>query len=247
MRRKLLAVFAHPDDEFYRAGGTLALLAEQDFQVQVLSVTQGEWGIPKLPPEKARAKRENELYCACRALGILPPLFWDYPDGHLDQINEAKAVAKLTELIREWRPDTLLTWPPSGVSGHPDHQAVSRWTKKAFLQAANHHYQPGRLPAHPVSSLYYLVLPQALIDELGLAKLHGVPEEEITLQVDVSSAWDKKKTAILCHESQLAKSSVLKLMKEKRDLFFKKEYFKRIYLDPSPGDTASKDLLAHLK
>jgi len=245
MTGKLLAVFAHPDDESYRAGGTLALAAEQGFQVQVLCVTRGEWGIPKLPPEKAKASRERELFCACRALGILPPLFWDYPDGQLNQVNEGIVVKKLTDLIREWRPDTLLTWPPSGVSGHPDHQAVSRWTKKAFLQAANHHYQPGRLPAHPVSSLYYLVLPQTLIDKLGLDHLRGIPEEEITIEIDVSPVWEKKKTAILCHESQLAHSPILNLMKEKRDLFFKKEYFKRIYQNASQGIFPVNDIQIH--
>ena len=75
--RSLLAGFAHPDDESYRAGGALALLAHTGAQVWVLCATRGERGIPKLRPEKAGEVRQNELECACRALGIEPARFLD--------------------------------------------------------------------------------------------------------------------------------------------------------------------------
>ena len=123
--KSLLAIFAHPDDETYRAGGTLALLTQEGARVWVLCATRGEWGIPKLTPEDAGEVRQAELECACRALGIEPPRFLDYQDGTLSQMDEEKAVGQVVRSIRELRPQTLLTWPHSGVSGHPDHVAVS--------------------------------------------------------------------------------------------------------------------------
>ena len=74
----LLAVFAHPDDETFRCGGTLALLTRCGVRVQVLCATHGEAGVPGLDPQQAGLVRQAELECACRALGITPPLFLDH-------------------------------------------------------------------------------------------------------------------------------------------------------------------------
>ncbi|NLE75631.1 MAG: PIG-L family deacetylase, partial [Chloroflexi bacterium] len=80
----LLAVFAHPDDETFLCGGTLALLARRGAPVQVLTATRGQAGScgepPLCHPEALGALREGELRCACAALGCAPPLLLDYAD-----------------------------------------------------------------------------------------------------------------------------------------------------------------------
>ena len=73
--QRLLAIFAHPDDESYRAGGALALLALKGAQVSVVCATRGEQGILKMDPVETGQVRQTEMECACRALGIEPPLY----------------------------------------------------------------------------------------------------------------------------------------------------------------------------
>jgi len=211
--QSLMAIFAHPDDESYRTGGTLALLAQKGARVWVLCATRGEQGIPKLHPEDAGEFRQAELECACRALGIEPPRFLDYRDGTLPQVNEERAIEELVRSIRELRPQVLLTWPLDGVSGHPDHVTVSRWTEKAFQQAINpraypEHQDEGLLP-HAAEALYHIVI-------------------RVTLTVDVSTVWDTKIAAIRCHRSQIVNSPILAAPEEQQRLFLGTEYFRLV-------------------
>ena len=133
----LLAVFAHPDDETFRCGGLLALLARCGVQVYIITATRGEAGSCGEPQicttEELAELRERELICACNVLGIRPPILLNYPDGKLDEVDQEEAVARIEEVIRELRPQILLTWPVDGLSDHPDHIAVSRWVTKAFM------------------------------------------------------------------------------------------------------------------
>ena len=230
--QSLVAIFAHPDDETYRAGGTLALLAQERAQVWVLCATRGEWGIPKLRPEEAGEVRQAELECACRALGINLPRFLDYQDGTLSKVNEEQAIGQVVRAIRELRPQALLTWPPDGVSGHPDHVAVSRWTEKALHQAtdpaAYPEHQTEGLSPHAVSALYHIVVPRSLAEALKMNHLHTVPDEAVTLTVDVSAVWDTKMTAIYCHHSQVTNSPILDAPEEQQHLFLGTEYFQEV-------------------
>ncbi len=81
----LLAVFAHPDDETFRCGGTLALLARHGVRVYLLTATRGEGGScgdpPLCRPENLGGWREKELACACRVLGLEPPILLDHSLG----------------------------------------------------------------------------------------------------------------------------------------------------------------------
>jgi len=210
----LLAVFAHPDDETYRAGGTLALLARRGVRVWVLCTTRGQAGIPEMAPDEAGRVRQAELKCACCALGIEPPRFLDYRDGTLAQVDEDEAVAQVVRVVQELRPQVLLTWPPDGLSGHPDHVAVSRWAGEACRRASD-----------PMA-LYHIVMPRSLAQTLGMTHLHTVPDEEITLTVDVGPAWEQKLAAIRCHRSQMGSSPILDAPEEKQRLFLGGEYFR---------------------
>jgi len=227
--QRLLAIFAHPDDESYRAGGALALLALEGAQVSVVCATRGEQGILKMDPVETGQVRQAEMECACRALGIEPPLFLDYQDGTLPQVDEEIAVGHLVQIIRKLRPQALLTWPPSGVSGHPDHIAVSKWTEKAFQRAADPLAYPEHKQApHLVDALYHIVIPGSLAENMKMPHLLTVPDEEVTLKMDVSAVWDAKMAAIQCHKSQLSSSPITSDSLERQQLFLGTEYFQKI-------------------
>ena len=230
--QSLVAILAHPDDETYRAGGTLALLAQEGAQAWVLCATRGELGIPKFHQDKAGEVRQAELECACRALGIEPPRFLDYRDGTLSEVNEEQAIGQVVHIIRELRPQALLTWPHSGISGHPDHVAVSYWAEKAFQQAANpkaypEHQSEGLHP-HAAEALYHIVIPHSLAEALKMRHLSTVPDEAVTLTVDVSTVWETKMAAIRCHRSQMDSSPILESPEEKQRLFLGTEYFRLV-------------------
>jgi len=227
--QSLLAVIAHPDDESYRVGGTLSLLAKKGTQVWVLCATRGEMGILNLDPGEVGQIRQTELECACRALGINPPLFLDYQDGTLAEVDEEKAVGHVVQIIRQKRPQVLLTWPHSGLSGHPDHVAVSEWTEKAFRLAANPLAYPEYEGApHEVDDLYHIVMPHSLAEVMKMPRLHTVPDEAVTLTVDVSEVWDSKMAAIQCHASQLGSSPITSDTLERQRLFLGKEFFQQM-------------------
>jgi len=98
----LLAVLAHPDDESFRCGGTLALLARRGVRVQVLTATRGQAGScgepPLCRPDELPAVRECELRCACAALGVLPPILLDYEDGHLSEATRQSSSRRFSLL-----------------------------------------------------------------------------------------------------------------------------------------------------
>jgi len=227
----LLAVFAHPDDEAFRAGGTLALLARRGVRVHLLTATRGEAGScgdpPLCAPEELPAVREAELRCACRALGVEPPRLLDYRDGTLSDVDDEQGAAHVLAAVRELRPQALLTWPPDGLSGHPDHMAVSHWTMRVFEQAA------AWGPAAP-AALYHLAVPRSVAVALGLTHLYAVPDEAVTLIVDVGPAWEQKLAAIRCHRTQAGASPILAAPLERQRLFLGVEHFQRTVTREGP-------------
>ena len=220
----LLVLLAHPDDEVFRCGGTLALLSRRGVRVQVLTATRGQAGSRGSPPlclpEELGAMREAELRCACRALGIESPHLLDYQDGALSDVDEERAVGQVMGLLRELQPQVLLTWPPHGLSGHPDHITVSRWAVQAFERVI------AEGMAGPLA-LYYLAVPQSVAGRLGLPQLQATPDEQIAVTVDVGAAWEEKMAAIQCHRTQGGESPILKAPLERQRLFLGTEHFQR--------------------
>lgn len=224
VRKAVLVLTAHPDDETFRCGGLLALLAAQGVRVQVLAATRGEGGSCGDPPLCARdtlgALREEELRCACRALGIEPPRFLDYRDEALAAADEGEAVDRVLAVMRALEPEAVITWPRHGLSGHPDHAAVSRWATLAYGRAVTE----GR--AMPLA-LYHLAVPRSVADRLGLTQLHATPDAEIDVTVDVSAVWECKMAAIGCHRTQAGESPILRAPVERQRPFLGVEHFRR--------------------
>jgi len=217
----LLAVLAHPDDEVFRCGGSPALLSRRGVRVQVVCATRGESGSCGDPPlcsrEELPALREQELRCSCAALGLEPPLLLQYRDGELGTVRMGGAVEQVMTAVRALHPEVLLSWPPDGLSGHPDHMAVSRWAALAFEQAG----------ALGVAALYHLAVPRSLAKVLGMAQLQAIPDEDVTLAVDVMGVWEQKMAAIRCHRTQAGGSPILVAPEARQRLFLGKEHFRR--------------------
>ena len=220
----LLAIFAHPDDETFRCGGTLALLARRGVRVHVLTATRGEAGScgdpPLCRPDELPLVRERELRCACAALGIEPPILLGYRDGTLADVDEEQGAADVLAAVRSLWPQALLTWPPHGLSGHPDHMAVSRWAMRAYYRATREGMQ-GPL------AVYHLAVACSVAGQLGLEQLLAIPDDQIDVTVDVSVVWPEKMAAIRCHRTQWEETPILKAPLERQWLFLGAEHFQR--------------------
>jgi LmbE family N-acetylglucosaminyl deacetylase len=135
----ILGVWAHPDDEAYLSGGLMAMARDAGSPVVCVTATHGELGTPDpdtWPPQRLAAERTVELARCLEILGVTEHHWLGYRDGECPQVDPSEAVARLCELIEEVRPDTVLTFGPDGITGHPDHQTISAWTTKAFDRAA---------------------------------------------------------------------------------------------------------------
>ena len=217
--RCLLAVFAHPDDETFRPGGTLALLARSGVRVHLLTATRGEAGSCGDPPlciaAELPARRACELECACAALSIQPPHLLDYRDGHLAEADAEALVAQILAAIRATRAQTLLSFGPEGLSGHPDHIGIGHCAAEAYRRAED------------VAALYTVAVPASVAQALSMHQVRPVPDADIALAVDVSATWEAKLAAIRCHATQLASSPMMQAPVERQRRFFGTEHFVR--------------------
>ena len=132
---RILAVFAHPDDESFCAGGTLATYAAAGAEVMVVSATRGDAGQIHDPSVATRHTlgqvRARELDLACERLGIRSAICLDYGDGTLHQVEPEALTRHITRIVREFQPDVVITFGPDGAYGHPDHIAIGAATTTA--------------------------------------------------------------------------------------------------------------------
>jgi LmbE family N-acetylglucosaminyl deacetylase len=130
----IVSVWAHPDDEAYLCGGIMAMAAAAQSRVICVTATRGELGVTdptRWPPEQLPSIREAELAECLRILGVTEHRWLGYPDGGCDSVDAEIAVENIAKIIRDVAPDTVLTFPPDGQTGHPDHIAVHHWTVEA--------------------------------------------------------------------------------------------------------------------
>lgn len=148
----ILGVWAHPDDEAYLSGGVMALARDSGARVVCATATRGELGTgdPRTwPPQRLAAERTVEMARCLEILGVTEHHWLGYADGGCARVDPAAPVERLSELLAELRPDTVLTFGPDGITGHPDHQVVSGWATEAFRRAAP-----------PGARLLYAAIPQ---------------------------------------------------------------------------------------
>ncbi len=174
----LMAVLAHPDDETFGMGGTLALYARKGYAVHLVCATRGEAGTvdPEfLPNGRTIAElREGELRCAAEHLGLSSVHFLGYRDsgmpGSPDNANpNAQIVHPLDEVagrivkyIRELKPDVVVTFDPIGGYMHPDHIHIHKATVLGFEKADDPSFHPEAGAPFRPRALYFQVFPRRL-------------------------------------------------------------------------------------
>jgi LmbE family N-acetylglucosaminyl deacetylase len=187
----LLAALAHPDDESFGTGGTLALYAQRGVQVHLICATRGEAGQVSAEClqgfDSVADLRVSELRCAAGILGLAGVHFLDYRDSGMpgssdNQHPRALAAAPVEEVaqrvahfIRLLRPQVIITNDPIGGYKHPDHIAIHKATVQAFHLAGDPAFVDSEgLPPYQPQKLYYQTLPkQALRLAVRLLPLLG--------------------------------------------------------------------------
>ncbi|MFC4453167.1 PIG-L deacetylase family protein [Deinococcus sonorensis] len=223
----ILAVFAHPDDEAFSVGGTLAYYAERGVRVVLACATRGEAGKitdPSMTVEDLGAQREQELRNACEALGIPAPVFLGYHDSGREErtrhddpralmnVDVFELEKDIRALIEEYRPQVIITFDPHGGYGHVDHIQVHRATSAAF-------FSTGHLQGAP-QRLYFTALSLETAKRMEMfnpgndPEIYGVSEQTTLVRMDVSRYAGRKKAALAAHGTQMGPQSRMGQMSE---------------------------------
>jgi LmbE family N-acetylglucosaminyl deacetylase len=220
-KRTLVAIFAHPDDEAFGTGGTLAKYAHEGVDVHLITATLGEAGQVANPAitltHPLSVLREQELRCACENYGIKELHLLGYLDGQTTVAPQGGAVYKIVKLLRQLKPHVVISFGPEGVYGHYDHLAVHRWATAAVQLAGEADRWVEAGPAHTAAKFYHRAVPEEQIANLEQAigrnfvpmdgvpfSFFGYPMEKITTVIDVRDYVETKLTGIRCHASQLS-------------------------------------------
>jgi N-acetyl-1-D-myo-inositol-2-amino-2-deoxy-alpha-D-glucopyranoside deacetylase len=235
-KKVLLSVLAHPDDESFGMGGTLAYYADQGVDVYLICATRGEVG--EVAPEYLKnyhsigELREAELRCASAHLGLAGIHFMDYRDSgmvgspendHPEAFINApvdEVARKIASLIREVKPQVVLTFDPIGGYRHPDHIHIQRATVKAFDLAGDANYEDGLPPYKPAKLYFHTISRRFLRVAVQLLKLTGkdptkwgqnqdidltslaVEDFPVHARIKYPKVEQRKSAASACHASQ---------------------------------------------
>jgi LmbE family N-acetylglucosaminyl deacetylase len=203
MPKTILAVLAHPDDESFGLGGTLALYARKGYDTYYICATRGEAGTVNaeyLNGFKDTAElRTNELMRAAKILGLKEVIFLDYRDSgmpgtvenkHPDaQINHSidEVAGKVVKYIRELKPEVVITFDPIGGYKHPDHIHIHKATVLAFEKADDASFHPEAGSPFKPRALYFQVFSRRILRwSVRLMPLFGKDPTKFGLNQDVN-------------------------------------------------------------
>lgn len=244
-QRRLLLVHAHPDDETINNGATMARYVAEGAHVTLVTCTAGEEGevlVPDLEHLAAGADdalgphRQSELAQAMAALGVADHRFLGGPGRYRDSgmmgtpANEhpecfwradlAEAATLLAEVVREVRPQVVVTYDEIGGYGHPDHIQAHRVATYGTALAAVASYRPDLGPAWSPAKVYWNAMPRGFVaDGIERMKAAGssffgvesvddlpfvVPDSAISAAVDATVYVERKLDAMRAHATQIA-------------------------------------------
>lgn len=222
--RRLLAVMAHPDDESFGPGGSLAVAAAEGIAVHLVTMTDGAAGTTAdgLAPDALATVRAEELQEASTRLGVRlhhlghrdsgfhDPVAGSHPNA-LVNVDHDELTSQLSEIIQDIRPHVVMTHDETGGYGHPDHIRCHEITLAAVVSATP--WRPERLYCDVTSDRWMKVAVRTMKlfgqdptrvganKDVDLTKI-GVPAASITTRIDIRSQWGAKKAAAACHRSQ---------------------------------------------
>ena len=277
--RRLLLVHAHPDDETIGTGATMAHYAAEHVLVTLVTCTLGEEGevlepgLSHLASDQDDAlgqHRIGELAAACEALRVTDHRFLGGPGRWRDsgmmgtpQNDRAEcfwradldeAVRDLVAIVREVRPQVVVTYDDNGGYGHPDHIQAHRVTVAAFDAAADPAYAPELGEVWQAAKLYWTAFPKSVLQAgIDLLKASGqtnffgadsaddlpfgVPDDEVTTEVDASAHLDAKTAAMRAHKTQITVDGpFFALSNNQGQRAFGTEYFTLARGERGPGD-----------
>ncbi|MFC3985953.1 N-acetyl-1-D-myo-inositol-2-amino-2-deoxy-alpha-D-glucopyranoside deacetylase [Streptosporangium jomthongense] len=240
--RRLLLVHAHPDDETIGTGATMAKYAAEGAGVTLVTCTLGDEG-EVIPPGLAHltsdrddalgGHRIGELAAACAALGVTDHRFLGGPGRWRDsgmmgvasndhpaafwRADLDEAAGELVKVIRETRPQVLVTYDENGFYGHPDHIQAHRVSARAFELAADPAFgegEPWRIAKFYVTAVARATMrrtAQALV-EAGTRFLpervedlpYGCADEDVTTEIDARAHIEAKFAAMRAHATQIS-------------------------------------------
>lgn len=237
--KRLLGIFAHPDDEGM-IGGTFLQYAASGVETGLVYATRGEVGEIADPalatPENLGRVREQEMRGAADVLGVHRLWFLEYRDSGMAGTPEnedprafvhasaADVVGKLVKIIREFRPQILVTFDETGGYRHPDHIAIYQYTTSAFHAAADEVQYPELGPAYAPAKLYYSGFPRSalLLMSEWLGEQNdgsifrnvdpttlGLPDDQIDTRLNVEQWQDEKARSWAMHRTQMTPSTLM--------------------------------------
>jgi len=192
----VVGVFAHPDDETFGPGGTIATLAK-NHDVYIICATNGDGKQGDRKKEISLGKkRRKELLASAEILGVKKVFFLGLRDGSLSHNQYHNIAEKVLKILRKLKPEILITFEPRGVSGHIDHVVMSMITSFVF---------PEIISAKKLMK-YCLPVENSLLmgKDYFIHFPLGYTEEEIDEVVDTSKVWKQKVEAMHQHVSQMA-------------------------------------------
>ena len=262
-------------------GGALLKYEQAGVETGLICLTRGEVGEIAEPalatPETLGKVREGEMQAAAAALGIKHLWFLDYRDsgmiGTADnqhprallQTNPAEVVGKIVAVIRNFRPQVMVTFDETGGYGHPDHITAYKHATSAFYAAADAALYPELGPAFQVSKLYYSSVSRKAIRAMGewltnqnipveewVTRLDpeqlGLPDEQIDVRLDVSSYLEAKARSWAMHRTQANSNSFMAQMPEEALREWRNyEYFHLAATRVEPDVAGENDLFAHVE
>ena len=179
MAKTILAVLAHPDDETFGLGGTLALYAQRGYDTYYVCATRGEVGAADEEFMKgfkdAAEMRTDELMRAAKILGLKEVFFLGYRDSGMPGSEDNKhpnaqvahsideVAGRVVKYIRELKPDVVITFDPIGGYKHPDHIHIQRATTLAFEKADDASFHPEAGAPFKPAALYYQIFPRGFL------------------------------------------------------------------------------------
>lgn len=246
----LVAVFAHPDDESFTCGGTLAKAAAEGHNVTLICATRGEEGeiihpdidAEAYPKGDARGRlRTEELRTTCQALGIHPPIFLDHHDSGFPievGLNNPKAFMnqdllvlerQLLPHLAELKPDVMISFDPHGGYPHIDHVTIHRAAIAAFWSAGGVTQPAPKRLFFPARSLEAMREAKARSTSTTMAdvdpELYGVSNNSFAAVIDITAFAEQKRAAIKAHRSQFGTAEKIEAMlKGRRDILAKESF-----------------------